>query len=33
MEPWMQFVVWLYGITWAGVIFGILVSGKREEGV
>lgn len=29
----LEAVVWLYGITWAGIVLGILVSKKREEGV
>lgn len=26
-----EFVIWMYGITWAGVIAGIAVSKKKED--
>lgn len=31
MNGLMQFVLWMYGMTWAGTILGILVSRKKEN--
>lgn len=28
----LEFIIWMYGITWAGVVLGIAVSRKREDG-
>lgn len=28
----LEFIIWMYGITWAGICLGILVSRKRDDG-